>query len=236
MAAVDDFTAGGYRFIPGGFQFSGGVAATQGFEIKRFRFRTTVPLADGFARIEKTIMGAGRPLTAFCACELRSPGQFTEQGFRAFNEAYVVTLQKWGVFDGKVNPVLESHKRTSPELMPVLTHLGPAAPCGLTTYESNVFGPGYRDNLRPLLWLLRLREGEVRGRQTPVGIVPVQDELDLDGVAIAPRDLETILTIDTPRWKQEMKHREQHLEQFPNLPEEIWQAHYRVEAALDDTE
>ena len=39
MAAVDDFTAGGYRFIPGGFQFSGGVAATQGFEIKRFRFR-----------------------------------------------------------------------------------------------------------------------------------------------------------------------------------------------------
>ena len=51
MAAVDDFTAGGYRFVPGGFQFSGGVAATQGYEIKRFRFRIPVPLADGFARI-----------------------------------------------------------------------------------------------------------------------------------------------------------------------------------------
>jgi hypothetical protein len=37
MAAVDDFTAGGYRFIPGGFQFSGGVAAATGYEIKRFR-------------------------------------------------------------------------------------------------------------------------------------------------------------------------------------------------------
>jgi phosphoenolpyruvate carboxykinase (GTP) len=93
--------------------------------------------------------------------------------------------------------------------------------------------PGYRDNLRPLLWLLRLAEGEVRGVQTPVGIVPVKDELDLDGVAIAPRDLETILTIDTPRWKQEMKYRTEHLEQFADLPEEIWQAHRRVTAALD---
>jgi len=94
--------------------------------------------------------------------------------------------------------------------------------------------PGYRDNLRPLLWLLRLAEGEVRGVQTPVGIVPVKDELDLDGVAIAPHDLETILTIDTPRWKQEMKYRAEHLEQFDDLPEEIWQAHRRVAAALDD--
>jgi hypothetical protein len=116
MAAVDDFTAGGYRFVPGGFQFSGGVLAAPGYEIKRFRFRSPVPLMDGFARIEKTIMGAGRPLTAFCACELRSPGQFTEQGFRAFNESYVVTLRKWGVFDGKVNPVARSN--VCPEVEP----------------------------------------------------------------------------------------------------------------------
>jgi hypothetical protein len=109
MAQAHDFPAGGYRFIPGGFQFSGGVAAATGFEIKRFRFRAPVPLMDGFARIEKTIMGAGRPLTAFCACELRSPGQLTEQGFRAFNEGYVVTLRKWGVFDGNVNPVARSN-------------------------------------------------------------------------------------------------------------------------------
>jgi phosphoenolpyruvate carboxykinase (GTP) len=102
------------------------------------------------------------------------------------------------------------------------------------TEDGHYLWPGYRDNLRPLLWLLRLAEGEVRGRPTPVGIVPVKDELDLDGVAIAPRDLETILTIDTPRWRQEMKYRAEHLEQFADLPEEIWQAHRRVAAALDD--
>jgi phosphoenolpyruvate carboxykinase (GTP) len=96
--------------------------------------------------------------------------------------------------------------------------------------------PGYRDNLRPLLWLLRLAEGQVSGRQTPVGIIPTKDELDLDGLAITSEDLETILSIDTPRWKQEMKHREQHLEQFADLPEEIWEAHRRVARALDEAD
>src|ERR1700730_13685656 len=109
MADVEDFKAGGYRFIPGGFQFSGGVAAAAGFEIRRYRSRTPVPLMDGFARIESPIRAASRPLTAFCACELRSPGQFTEDGFRAFNQSYVVTLGKWGVYDGKVNPVARSN-------------------------------------------------------------------------------------------------------------------------------
>jgi len=116
MAAVEEFQAGGYRFIPGGFQFSGGVAASAGFEIRRYRFRTPVRLMEGFARIEAVIKAAGRPLTAFCACELRSPGQFTEQGFRDFNESYVVTLGKWGVYGGKINPVARSN--VCPEIDP----------------------------------------------------------------------------------------------------------------------
>jgi phosphoenolpyruvate carboxykinase (GTP) len=30
-----------------------------------------------------------------------------------------------------------------------------------------------------------------------------------------------------------MGHREEHLKQFPNMPEEIWEAHRRVAAALE---
>ena len=116
MAAVEEFKPGGYRFIPGGFQFSGGVRADAGYEIKRCRFRTPVRLTDGFAQIEAMIKAAGRPLSTFCACELRSPGQFSEQGFREFNESYVVTLGKWGVYDGKVNPVARSN--VCPEIDP----------------------------------------------------------------------------------------------------------------------
>jgi hypothetical protein len=111
-----DFTAGGYRFIPSVFQYSGGVAALPAHEIERVRFHAPVPLKSGFGRIERHISEAGRPLTAFCACELRSPAPFTEQGFRAFNEVYVMTLEKWGLFDGNVNPVARSN--VCPEIDP----------------------------------------------------------------------------------------------------------------------
>jgi len=103
------FAPGGYRFIPAVFQYSGGVAAEPGFEITRVRFQEPVALADGFARIEQVLRAAGRPLTSFCACELRSGAPFTEDGFRAFNEIYAGTLEKWGLFDGRTNPVARSN-------------------------------------------------------------------------------------------------------------------------------
>ena len=103
--------------------------------------------------------------------------------------------------------------------------------------DGHFLWPGYRDNLRPLLWLLQLRDGEVSGRATPVGIVPTREELDLTGIEILPQDLETILSIDTERWTTEMARREEHLGQFDGLPEEIWAAHRRVaEALAADTE
>src|SRR5947208_9283003 len=121
MAGAADFSAGGYRFLPSVFQFSAGVVALSGYAIERVRFHSPVPLKQGFERVERLITEAGRPLTSFCACELRSPAPFTEQGFRAFNEVYVVTLQKWGLFDGKVNPVARS--QVCPEIDP------PPEPC-----------------------------------------------------------------------------------------------------------
>lgn len=109
MTTTTEFKAGGYRFIPGPFQYSGGVAALHGHEIQRVRFHRPVPLVRGFEQAAATIRSAGRPLTAFCACELRSPAPFTEQGFRSFNEVYVKTLSQWGIFDGTTNPVARSN-------------------------------------------------------------------------------------------------------------------------------
>jgi hypothetical protein len=112
------FAAGGYRFIPAVFQYSGGVAAEPGFQIERVTFRTPVPLARGFERVAAFIASRGRPLSAFCACELRSPAPFTDDGFRAFNEVYVGTLGKWGIYDGnkRSNPVARSN--VCPEIAP----------------------------------------------------------------------------------------------------------------------
>jgi hypothetical protein len=99
----------GYRFMPGVGQYSCGVAALAGFTIERVRFSSVVPLRHGFEKIAAIITAAGRPLTAFCACELRSPAPFTEEGFRAFNEIYIETLIEWGVMNDGVNPVARSN-------------------------------------------------------------------------------------------------------------------------------
>jgi len=113
---ISEFSTGNYRFIPAVFQYSAGSAASAGYEIERVRFEKWLPLGEGFAAVAKYIRASGRPLTSFCACELRSPTAFTDEGFRKFNEHYVKTLAEWGIYDGKTNPVARSN--VCPELDP----------------------------------------------------------------------------------------------------------------------
>ena len=49
---------------------------------------------------------------------------------------------------GKIHDVIDDHPRTG-DVMPVMTHMGPAAPAGMAIYESGGkgFGEGYRGNL-----------------------------------------------------------------------------------------
>lgn len=109
MTSTIDTPDGGYRFMPGVSQYSCGIGALSGFAIERVRFSEPVPLSAGFARIADIIREASRPLTAFAACELRSPAPFTEEGFKAFNEIYIKTLIAWGVMRDGVNPVARSN-------------------------------------------------------------------------------------------------------------------------------
>ena len=119
MARTRQFEPGGYRFLPGVFQYSGGVVAEPGFRIERARFLRLLPLAEGFAAIEAHLKRLGRPVGAFCAAELRSPKQFTEEGFHAFNRLYVAQLTEWGIFRDELNPVARSN--VCPEIGPPQT-------------------------------------------------------------------------------------------------------------------
>lgn len=103
------FQPGGYRYIKAVFQYSGGVAAESGFEIERARLARPLPIAEGFAAVEAHLKSIGRPTVAFCACELRSPAPFTEQGFKDFNRLYVQTLERWGLFKDEANPVARTN-------------------------------------------------------------------------------------------------------------------------------
>lgn len=109
MSALPVFKEGGYRFIKAVFQYSGGVAAEPGFEIVRARLAQPVVLDQGFKAVETHLKSVKRPLTAFCACELRSPAPFTEQGFLEFNQLYAGTLERWGIYKDGINPVARTN-------------------------------------------------------------------------------------------------------------------------------
>lgn len=109
MAEVLNFSDGGYRFVKGVYPYSAGVAPLAGCELERVRFHRPVPLAEGFKAIEAHLRSIARPLTAFCACELRSPAPFTEQGFADFNQEYVGKLIEWNIFRNGINPVARSN-------------------------------------------------------------------------------------------------------------------------------
>src|SRR5215831_9844934 len=100
-----DQPAGGYRFFPGISAFSSGTIAQPGHEIVHATLATPVPWREGFARIERHLREQGRPRVALCGIELRSPAQFTFDGFATFNEGYRSLLREWGILLGDDNPI-----------------------------------------------------------------------------------------------------------------------------------
>src|SRR5262245_9012472 len=84
---------------------------------------------------------------------------FTPGGERIFSTT-VLQRPAAGLRDGLIHAVYggiygkdqeaiydADHKWTSPDLMPVLVHHGPSAPCGLHCLESDQFGPDYQNNI-----------------------------------------------------------------------------------------
>ena len=108
-----------------------------------------------------------------------------------------------GVY-GKSHDVLDDHKKTG-DLMPVLTQLGAAAPCGLTRYESRVFGSEFQNNLFACLFNLHKVTRHVL---EPVGATFKTHDTDLvtsDSTDFHPTDViedadGSLLVIDTGGW------------------------------------
>jgi putative membrane-bound dehydrogenase-like protein len=109
-----------------------------------------------------------------------------------------------GVY-GKDHGVLEGHPRTSPQLMPVMTHLGAAAPCGLVRYESAVFGKEYQDNLFACLFNMHKVTRHVLIPDGATFKTIDSDFLVSDNLDFHPTDVKedadgSLLVIDTGGW------------------------------------
>ncbi|GAB2549472.1 phosphoenolpyruvate carboxykinase (GTP) [Leucobacter ruminantium] len=74
--------------------------------------------------------------------------------------------------------------------------------------------PGFGENSRVIDWIIRSVEGERTGRETPIGTVPAEGELNLDGIDVPAADLEELFSIDAESWLAEADLTEEFFAQF----------------------
>jgi phosphoenolpyruvate carboxykinase (GTP) len=64
--------------------------------------------------------------------------------------------------------------------------------------------PGYGENLRVLLWIVDRLQGRGKGVETPIGIVPTPDALNLDGLDLPAGTMEALLSVECDDWQDEL--------------------------------
>jgi phosphoenolpyruvate carboxykinase (GTP) len=74
--------------------------------------------------------------------------------------------------------------------------------------------PGFGDNSRVLEWIIRRIEGRADAVDTPIGRLPVIEELNLEGVDVTPADLDELFALDPQSWKAEADMTQEYFEQF----------------------
>jgi phosphoenolpyruvate carboxykinase (GTP) len=81
--------------------------------------------------------------------------------------------------------------------------------------------------------MINRAEGRVSGVETPIGILPGEGELKLDGLTLDRAHLDELLDVDPVGWQAELAAIGEYLQSFtPRLPERLHQEQQRVASAL----
>jgi phosphoenolpyruvate carboxykinase (GTP) len=72
------------------------------------------------------------------------------------------------------------------------------------TSDGKWLWPGFGENSRVLKWMCERVEGKAGAVETPVGLMPSKENLDLTGLDIKESDLLELLSVDKSEWMAEM--------------------------------
>ncbi|MDI6630497.1 MAG: phosphoenolpyruvate carboxykinase (GTP) [Rhodococcus sp. (in: high G+C Gram-positive bacteria)] len=64
--------------------------------------------------------------------------------------------------------------------------------------------PGFGENSRVLKWIVERIEHKAAGVETPIGVVPTAEALDIDGLDTTVEDVAEALAVNTDEWKAEI--------------------------------
>jgi len=82
--------------------------------------------------------------------------------------------------------------------------------------EGKFLWPGFSDNSRPLKWMCERVDGTVGAKETPIGLMPKDGDLDLSGLDIPAGNREELMDVDLREWKAEVPDIEKHFALFGN--------------------
>jgi phosphoenolpyruvate carboxykinase (GTP) len=88
--------------------------------------------------------------------------------------------------------------------------------------DGSFLWPGFGENVRVLQWMHARIHQAAQANETPIGYVPTPDSLNLDGLNLAPRTIEALLSVDPRDWSREWEEQTDFFAQFgPHLPATI---------------
>jgi phosphoenolpyruvate carboxykinase (GTP) len=83
--------------------------------------------------------------------------------------------------------------------------------------------PGYGENVRVLKWIVERIKGRAGAVETPVGMMPRPDDLDLEGLSVSRQDLDAALSFDRNGWLRGIDDQRALFERFGDrVPAGIW--------------
>ncbi len=94
--------------------------------------------------------------------------------------------------------------------------------------------PGFGDNLRVLEWMLKRCEGKAGAVDTPVGLFPKREDMNLEGLRLSDEARDVLFGYDRDGWEAEMASIAESLpESCPRLLAPLHALRQRVAAALE---
>jgi len=82
--------------------------------------------------------------------------------------------------------------------------------------------PGFGENSRVLAWVVDRLENEAEGIDSPVGVLPIREDLPLSGLEISDSDLDALFDVDKGSWLAECDLTEEYFSQFDGrVPAEL---------------
>ena len=82
--------------------------------------------------------------------------------------------------------------------------------------------PGYGENSRVLKWVFERVAGTGAAVETPIGLLPTADAIEVDGLGVSAADMATLLAVDVEGWRSAVPAIEAHFAQFGDrLPQAL---------------